>query len=181
MKKTIFPRFLAALVLFCLFFVVLSVVQFARQDGFSRKVGSLVISGKFKKSEGRTAYNENAMDVELPVEDDVSVFFGGLEFMISGSGKNGKQLFFTDFDEIRRPLVPVSMVVSQRSVHFKLRGGCELSFYLHANGNVDELIISGVFSEESVTIELPYSLMKSARVATSNKDGNSKITVLLEK
>jgi hypothetical protein len=178
MKKSIFPRFLVTLTLFCLFFVALSVVQFARQDGFSRKIGSLVISGKFSKGEGMSAHNENAVDVELPIEEDVSVFFGGLEFMICGAEKNGKQLFFIDFDEIRRPMIPVSMVISSRSVHFKMRGGSELSFYVQANSGGDELIISAVFSEDALAIELPYSLTKNARIAASV---NTDITVLLDK
>jgi hypothetical protein len=178
MKKPILPRFFATLTLFFLFFIALSVVQFSRQDGFSRKVGNLVVSGKLKKSEDWSSPGENAMNVEIPIEDNASVLFGGLEFMLSGAGKDGKQLFFIDFDEIRRPLIPVSMIISPLSVHFKLSGGCELGFYVHTNGDSDELIISGVFSEDAVAIELPYSLTKNARVAVANND---EITVLLDK
>jgi hypothetical protein len=171
MRKPILPRLAFTIVVYVFVFAVIILVQFMKHDGFSRQIGSLIVSGKFKSGEKND--NENN-----PIEGPASVFFGGLEFCINGNPEQPNGLSYIDFDKIKRPLVPLSIRILERSVTFKFLSGTELGFYVQSGTNSDELIISGSFSKDVVSIDLPYKLTKSARIGSKS---NSDIVVLLNK
>jgi hypothetical protein len=178
MRKAFLPRCAGVLAAYCFVFVALTMLQFARQNGFTKKVGTLVVSGKYKITDRRFAISENTGNVDIPVENPVSVFFAGLEFNVGSDIKDPRRLSLLDFDEIRRPVTPESMDISEKSVRFKLSDGSELSFYVNNEGSGDELIIGSFFSENAVSIELPFTLTKNARVSSA---GNSGIVMLYDK
>jgi hypothetical protein len=179
MKRAFLPRFVGVLAVYCGVFAALTIVQFAKQDGFTKKIGTLVVSGRYKITGARFIFpDENTGNADIPVENPVNVFFAGLEFKIGSDTKNRQQLSYVDFDSIRRPVMPVSMNFNAKSVRFKLSDGSELSFYVNNNESGDELIISNFFSENALSIELPYLLTKNARVSSVE---NSGIIVLYDK
>ncbi|MDR2865404.1 MAG: hypothetical protein LBV68_07340 [Spirochaetaceae bacterium] len=175
MRKPILPRLAGILVVFCAIFVALSLVQFVKQDGFSRKIGDLLVVGKYPGSGNAQNVPESSMSGEIQVQDPVTVFFGGMEFRI-GSGENDDTgLAFVDSNGVRHPLFPESMSLSSQSVFFKLSDSSELAFYVQNHSYGDELLISSIFSEKISSLELPYSVTKNARITHK---GNSDLTVL---
>ncbi|GMO21628.1 MAG: hypothetical protein Pg6A_08850 [Termitinemataceae bacterium] len=160
MRKSLWPRILIIICLYAAIFLGVAVVQFMSQDGFNRRVGSLILSGRYKFN---AAFDDtdNADPNEIPVENAVSVFFGGLEFKLSG-GTQENLLSLIDFDGIRRPLIPKSMIIDEYSVRFKLSGGSVLAFYVQNKSLSDELIISSHLAEDALSIELPYRLTKNS-------------------
>jgi hypothetical protein len=178
MRKPIVPRLAGVAAVYVAVFFALSVVQFAKQDGFTRKIGSLVVTGKYGAGEIPAHPGEERKDVEILVGNAASVFFGGLEFFIGGDEGKASGGSFIDFDEIRRPFVPVSMNISAQSVRFRMTNNVELAFYVHNEGAGDELVISSGFSEDAVSVELPYRLTKSARITDVE---NADIVVMLDK
>jgi hypothetical protein len=179
MRRAFLPRLAGVLAAYCLVFAALTMLQFAKQDGFTKKIGALVVTGRYKITDAHFVLpDENMGNVDVPVENPVNVFFAGLEFRIGSDMKDPHQLSYLDFDQIHRPVMPVSMNINAKSVRFKLTDGSELSFYVNNNGSGDELIISNFFSEDATMMELPYILTKNARVASIE---NSGIVVLYDR
>jgi hypothetical protein len=78
MRKPLVPRFLLLVAVYAAVFLVIIQFQFAKRSNFTLRSGNLVVSGH---------YGETGEGVQLPniypLEGDVSVFFGGMEFMLT--------------------------------------------------------------------------------------------------
>jgi hypothetical protein len=146
---------------YAIVFVAIALIQFAQQDGFNRKIGSLVVSGKYRFEENTqpALTGEN----EVLIDDAASVFFGGLEFRLASAEENNS-LAIIDFDGIRRRLIPQFMSVADASVRFTMADGSQLAFYVKNNGVSDELIINAHLAEDAISLELPYRLTKNAAI-----------------
>lgn len=158
MRKSLFPRIVLVCFIYAVAFIGIAVLQFARQDNFNLRIGSLLLTGKYQLSK-----KQSAAANEMLVEDAVSVFFGGLEFRLE-SGGTESTLALIDFDEIRRPVSPEIMLISVNSAQFRLSGGSVLEFYVQKNGQSEDLIINAQLAENAISLELPYRLTKNARV-----------------
>jgi hypothetical protein len=119
-----------------------------------------------------SAESTGAGSAEIAVESPVSVFFGGLEFRLSGEREGG--LANIDFDGIRRPLTPLSMSIDGTAVRFMLSGGSTLAFYVQNTGASDELIVSASLAEDVLSVEVPYRLTKNSGVVSRQ---NSRILI----
>jgi hypothetical protein len=135
-------------------------IQFTKQGNFTQRIGAAVVTGQYRPSEeGGPRPNPN----EHPVTGGVSLFFGGLEFrMKAGDGEDGLALI--DKKGARYPAVPESMVVLEDAANFRLPGGTELAFATRYSGGKPELRISGTFAEDVSGAELPFRLLRSARI-----------------
>jgi hypothetical protein len=76
MRKRIFPRIVWFILLNCVIFVLLVVIQFSPSGNFSQRIGDLQINGRYSP-ESDTASNRRSLD------GGARVFFGGLEFQIA--------------------------------------------------------------------------------------------------
>jgi hypothetical protein len=137
-------------------FVVLAMVQFPRQGGFTRRVGLFVVTGQYRlpgEGEPPVAPGEYLLDGEA------SVFFGGMEFSMSGKDRNFRLITGDGGREEGRP---ERMILSEESALFVLSDGTELNFGTRYAGGAPELRISGVFpGEGGVTgAELPYKPLR---------------------
>jgi hypothetical protein len=148
-------------------FVVLVMIQFARQGGFTRRVGHFVVTGQYRlPGEGDPPVSSN----EYLLDGEASVFFGGLEFNMS---HNSFRLVTQDGG--REEVQPERMTISGESASFVLPGGAELNFSTHYTGGTPELRISGVFPEGLIRAELPYKPLKKTGLEDS---GDGQVVVL---
>ena len=167
MRKRVMPRIITTVGAYAAIFIVIILIQFAKQDDFSRKIGSLVVTGKIRFNEQGQAPIDMDSGI-IPIESHASVFFGGLEYLLVGD-KQDIALAMIDFDEIRRPLVPYSLIITQNAARFLLSGGSVLEFYVQNNGNYDELIINAHLAEDVLSVELPYKLTKNAAIGSRER------------
>jgi len=176
MRKPVFRRviFLFAVYLFVIFFLVL--IQFKNQESFNRKIGSLVITGKYKtenKGGGAPGRDETG---EVDIDPNVTLFFEGLEFPLGvkdSKNENGNEsasvYAINDDNETRTALIPEKMKISENTARFILSDNKELSFYIQSNDGKDSLLISSNFADENTSIELPYKLTKNASIDSESK------------
>ena len=165
MRKPVFPRILLLLFLYCLVFVVLVSMQFAKRGGFTRRVGNFVVSGQYRQpGENDPPRGPN----EYFLDGDVHVFFGGIDF---GMGKGDDYSFvLLGAEETITETLPERMVISGDSVFFFFPGGTELEFTTHYTGGSLEMLISGVFSEDITGAELPFKPLHKSVMRVS-EDG----------
>jgi hypothetical protein len=170
MKKPFFPRIISLFVVYVGIFFVLVIIQFANHRSFTLRVGDFVVSGNYS---GRRAGAEASQGNERLLEGDAGVLYGGMEFLLTDDG-GGNGLGILTGGEDREQTRPVTMIVSERSVLFRLSGGGEISFNNQYNGGAQELQIRADLPEGSRGLELPYRLLRSSRIRR-NADGESHV------
>ncbi|MDR1948827.1 MAG: hypothetical protein LBQ38_05510 [Spirochaetaceae bacterium] len=159
MKKQVLPRFIGLLLLYSAIFVLLVIIQFTKQNGFTRRIGAMLVSGHYGV---REAGMNPLPSGEQALSGEVSVFFGGMEFRLNGE-KRDDGFRIVRPDEEQDPAAPLSLAVSDDSALFRFARGEELRFALQ-NGDGRELRISGNFDEEGSVMELPYRPMRNTRI-----------------
>jgi hypothetical protein len=152
-KKPVFPRIMLLLLVYGAVFVVLAMVQFPRQGGFTRRVGHFVVTGQYRLA----GEGESPAAGEYLLDGEAGVFFGGMEFSMSG----GNFCLITG-DGGREEALPERMILSEESALFVFSDGTELNFGSHYTGGAPELRISGVFpGDGGVTgAELSYKPLR---------------------
>lgn len=169
-RKPVFPRLIGLIGLYGGVFVVLVMIQFAKQGGFNQQVGSLLITGQYRVPENGEANAEAAANVgEYPLADGAKVFFGGIEFFMTGGDKD-ESLILIDAGGRKTEVFPEYMTISGETAGFHLPGGNELLFFTQYIGGTPELRISGNFAEGAVGISLPYKPLRSSRVREGEDD-----------
>jgi hypothetical protein len=103
MRKRIFPRIVWFILLNCVIFILLVVIQFTPSGNFSQRIGDLQIKGRYTP-ESDTNSNRRSLD------GGARVFFGGLEFQLAS---------------------PAYITLLEDGVAFILTGGKELHFISH--------------------------------------------------
>ncbi|QQO10474.1 hypothetical protein [Breznakiella homolactica] len=163
MKKAIFPRFVGLFILYAAVLAGLILIQFTKRSSFTQRIGGLVVSGYFRDD---TANQEPPGGSEYALTGDSSVFFGGMEFRLSGNDG------FTADDGSAGPfqLFPESMAIQGESVVFRLSDGSSLEFATSYSGGNQELRISAAISGNSQTLEIPYRPLRSSR-SGDDRDG----------
>ncbi|MDR1637086.1 MAG: hypothetical protein LBR93_07090 [Treponema sp.] len=148
-------------------FIIVGMIQFARQGGFTRQVGNMQVSGRYKTGK------ETAGLGEFPITGNLSVFFGGLEFRLAGDENRGG--FLSAGSAPQGAALPEYMVISGNTVIFKLSGGGELNFTSLAGGDYAELRIEGNFPPDVEGFLLSYKPLKTSRVL----DGENGLPVII--
>jgi hypothetical protein len=159
MRKPVVPRIFALLALYCAVFVVLVLVQFTRRGNFTQRIGSMVISGQYRRIEE----GKSANPAEYPLSGGVSVYFGGLEFMLKSRDDDDGFVLVNDGDGHEEAL-PEYMVLSGDTAKFLLPGGSEILFTAAYAGGAPEIRIDGNFAKGFSGLELPFRLQRSARI-----------------
>jgi hypothetical protein len=160
MRKSVFPRFLIILFLYCAVFILLVTVQFARRGDFSHKIGGMTVSGRYLQTD---AGGEEAQDGRQRLDGGASVFFGGLEFLLSPSSKTDAGLFLANMDDERWQVFPEYIAMAEDEAVFTLPGEAELSFIGQQNANGQpELRITGQFPPEVSAIGIPFKMQRSS-------------------
>jgi hypothetical protein len=162
MKKPVFPRIVLLLVLYGGVFALLVVIQFAKQGGFTRRIGNFVVTGQYRLPEANAAPGEPN---EYLLTGDASVFFGGLEFCMGSVNEESSLRLFNE--GAGGEILPDRMTVSGETAVFYLPGGTELSFTTQYAGGALELRITCSFAEGSRELELPYKPMRKTGMRDS--------------
>jgi hypothetical protein len=158
MKKSLFPRIAYLFLIYLSVFVLLVTVQFTRRGGFSRRVGDLLISGRYRDSRGEDA------DRGYPLSGGIDLSFGGVEFHLGDDDPGPEGFGFLDAAGEKRRETAELMFVSGAEVVFRFSGGSELTFSSQAFEGEAELRMSGAFAEGLEGVEIPYRLLRGSRV-----------------
>lgn len=152
-----FLRMIALFFLYGVILVLLGTLQFAHKGTFTRQVGNLVVSGRYRSLE----YDKlPAGTNHYPLAGDLLISFGGMRFSITG-GNDGFSLIKTD--GTKEDMLPVAMTISEETMRIQLPGGTELIFALQDTGKKTELLIHAVLGEGILGLELPYKPLKTSR------------------
>lgn len=164
MKKLIFPRIIALILIYGVIFLLLVMIQFTRQGAFTHTVGNITISGYYREPPNPGV---SLASGEYLLTNGVSVFFGGIEFrMDDGSG-----LGFLYENGTREEVLPEQMVLFEDAASFKFPGGSELYFSTRYTGGMPELQISGLLSDPVQRLELPYRPLRNSQIRESSDGG----------
>ncbi|MDR0642340.1 MAG: hypothetical protein LBG07_07775 [Treponema sp.] len=171
MKKSVFIRFFGFLGLYFLVFVVIASIQFTKKGNFSLRIFNLAVEGRYRiPEEGESP----PIDGSSPIDGEVRVLYGGLEFILSGDSSGGEGvLCLVDTSGGRQVLSTEYMAVEEEGLRFYLSGGARIFFGTLEDGR--ELRIAGEFNgEEFAGLELPYRPLKNSRV---RDEGNGQFII----
>jgi hypothetical protein len=157
-------------------FVVLVMIQFTKQRGFTRRIGAMTVSGQYGESSIRTAdAGGEILDADYPLAGGVTVSFGGMEFHLYDDGKSS----FLRYGGEKESILPQTMSVRGSSVGFVFADGTQLIFDAVSAGDSEgpELRISSQFGEEYTGLELPYRLLRTSRIRDA---GNGQFVVMAD-
>jgi hypothetical protein len=171
MRKSVFVRFLGFLGLYFLVFVTIASIQFTKKGNFSLRVLNLAVEGRYRiPEEGESL----PFDRSSPLDGETRVYYGGLEFILSGDSPDREAgLFLVDAAGGRRALSAEYMVVEEDGLRFYLDNGAVVFFGVRDKG--EELRITGEFDGLEFTgLELPYRPLRSSRI---RDEGNGQFIV----
>jgi hypothetical protein len=171
MKKPVFPRIIGLLFLYGAFFVMIAMVQFTKQGGFTRRIGDFVITGQYRVPDAADA---PADPNTYFLRGGIRIFFGGLEFSLTGDDSG---FGFVKTGGEREFILPDSMVLSGEQAVFSFPGGTELSFSTQYIRGKPELRISARLEEGAEVLELPYTPLKASQI---QDDGGGQFLVLAD-
>jgi hypothetical protein len=141
-------------VLYSIVFVLLVVVQFAKQGNFTKHIENLVISGQYMVSQSQ---NQLGFDGQA-LAGKVVVSFGGIEFRLTE--ENGFTLLLPDGE--KKIVLPEYMTISDKTAVFHIEGGSKLNFSVQDNDlNIDASFV------DSVGLEIPYRPLKTSRTQSN--------------
>jgi hypothetical protein len=166
MKKSVVPRMMGLLVVYCVVFALLVSVQFAKKGNFTRRVGPMLVSGQYRLSVDVSPAGPNG----YPLTGAASVSFGGVDFRLDDRDGGGFALI--DSEGKRRAARPESVSLSGDTVRFHLPGGTRLVFSTRYSGGGPELWITGEFARkfaddvagDVAALEIPFKPMRSSMV-----------------
>jgi len=159
MRKPVLPRIIFLLVLYFVIFTALVSVQFAKQRGFTKKVGSFVVSGQYRIPGEE---EEPALPNEYFLEGNLHIVFGGIDFCLV-IGNDGRSLYLTGEEGVRETALPDRLTVNDDTVLLSFPGGTVLEFTQNTAGT-PEMRINGFFPEDITGIELPFKLQRSTGI-----------------
>lgn len=183
MRKRVFPRILWFLFVYCVVFVLLVSLQFARRGNFSHKIGEMVVSGRYMPGAEGTplpaaplpnqagADNPGGKPEKMLLDGGAGLFFGGLEFRLGSQGDAGLALI--DSEGARRHVFAESMTLLENEVVFALPGGMELAFsslISDRQNGLPEIRISGAFPEGVSAVDIPFRPQRASVAPESAAD-----------
>ena len=163
MMNRVFPRFVLALFVSIVAFILLGTMQFAGTGGFTRDIGGMSVNVRYSGGES-AAITDSARPGWLRLDGGASVSFGGLEFRLdNASGENGG-FAIVDLQNERHQLFPDYVSMSDNEVVFSLPSGSEVSFlsWDDSGSAVPELRISANFPQGIAAIEIPFIERRSS-------------------
>lgn len=197
MRKPVFPRILGLFVLYFVVFIVLVMIQFTKKGNFTRRIGGMVVSGRYLLSDDSAektvsgdslspddsrASQERPPQVpaELPaaevftLAEGANIYFGGLEFNLLNRDSN-ENFVLIDQAGQRAAAFAGKVCLSKDSASFTLADGTELIFQTQLNGGAHELWINGIFSSGVSGVDIPVKLQRSSII---RETGDGHINIL---
>ncbi|MDR0760790.1 MAG: hypothetical protein LBF74_11910 [Treponema sp.] len=174
MKRSVFPRMVGLIFLYMGIFVILVMIQFTKQRGFTQRIGDMTVSGQYGDSPIRTAdAGGESLASGYRLTGNVTVLYGGMEFRLHDDG----EFAFLRYAGGREPLLPQTMNVYGSSVLFGFTDGTQLIFNALSAGESEGpgLQITGRFGDEYMGLELPYRLLRTSRTRDA---GNGQFVVI---
>ncbi len=177
MRKPVVLRIFGFLVLYCVVFAGLVVLQFTKKGNFSRRIGNMTISGQYAQP---SENGGSAASGEQPESDGTAarlsggagVSFGGLEFSLRNKSEDDG--FVISGMRNQRTLAAVeSMEISGNTARFALSDGTSLVF--ETAGETPELRISAEFASRAAAVDIPVRLQR-ASLRREADGGNISIT-----
>jgi hypothetical protein len=160
MKRPLILKILLLFLLYGAVFIVIAMIQFGKEGGFTLRTGGMVVSGRYRQpAEGEAPPGPG----EYLLGEDASVFFGGMEFCMGAKSEESVLRLFGGEGE-GREVLPEKMAVSGESVVFGFEDGSELAFNTQYTGGVEELRISCALAEGTERLELPYKPLRKTGV-----------------
>jgi hypothetical protein len=157
-RKSVLVRFFGLLGLYLLIFAALVNLQFTKSGNFSLRIFNLTVEGRYRVPDEGEIVPTGAS----PLNGDLGVVYGGVEFLLHGDSSAGEALYLLDGMDNRHFSFPQYMAVEEEGVRFYLSGGADVFF--SAPGEGTELRISGNFDGDMFTgLEIPYRLLKNSR------------------
>jgi hypothetical protein len=138
MRKSAAPRFVLLLILYAVIFIALVSFQFGKKNNFTLREGNLVIQGTYAAPPKQSSNTH-------PLTGSVSVFFGGMEFILG----DGLELTGTSNGSVKT--TPDLMSLADNEVSFRLKDGPELFFSTQYSGGSIELMIRTDFSHPALS------------------------------
>jgi hypothetical protein len=171
MRKSVSVRFLGFLGLYFLIFAVIASIQFPKKGKFSLHVSNLTVEGRYRDQKEGEPFPP---DGSSPIGGETRIFYGGLEFILSGDSSDREAaLCLVDAAGGRRPLSAEYMAADEGGFCFYLNSGARIFFSTQKDGT--ELRIAGDFDGEEFTgLELPYRPLKNSRV---RDEGNGRFVI----
>ena len=162
MNGHVFRRAVALFGLYALVLCALVVVQFSRRSGFTLTEGSLALSGRYAGGDGAVAASG-----ERALSGPLGIFFGGMEFRLSGDDGLRSTKGNGDAEE----LMPVAMKVADNTASISLSDGSSLVFHTAFSGGAETLQVSASLARSVSALRLPFRPLRSSR-ALETSDGS---------
>ena len=159
MRKPVLPRIIFLLVLYFVIFTTLVSIQFAKQRGFTKRIGNFVVSGQYRIPGEE---EEPPLPNEYLLEGNLHIVFGGIDFCLV-MANDGHSLYLAGEEGVREAVLPDRMAVNEDTVLLSFPGGTALEFTQNTGG-ASEMRINGFFTEDVTGIELPFKLQRSTGI-----------------
>ena len=159
MRKPVLPRIIFLLVLYFVIFTALVSVQFAKQRGFTKRIGSFVVSGQYRMPGEE---EEPPLPNEYFLEGNLHIVFGGIDFCLV-MANDGHSLYLAGEDGAREAVLPDRLTINDDTILLSFPGGTALEFTQNTGGT-PEMRINGFFAEDVTGIELPFKLQRSTGI-----------------
>jgi hypothetical protein len=171
MRKRVFPRIFWFLLLNCVVFVLLVMLQFTHRGNFSQRIDNMLISGRYSRKTNESSDERRFLD------GGANVAFGGLEYRLTFSSSTAAGFCLIDSEDRRHLVSPEYLTYMENGVTFTLPGGTELSFISknpdlqnEKQGSIAELQINGKFMDNVSAIEIPVRTQRSSIIRDTDNN-----------
>ena len=173
MRKSLMSRILIIVLLYCIGFCFLVIMQFPNTGNFSLTIGAMTVKGSYLQSQtlyasshthSGSAYTDSLTETDEEsggkIDDEITgesgrrnvtggikIYYGGLEFNLMTMKDYNRSLVLTDADGNTSAVNPDFMIANENNARFGLPGGVTLVFNLNGPSNNPELQISAEFAE----------------------------------
>ncbi|MCL2881004.1 MAG: hypothetical protein FWF29_12245 [Treponema sp.] len=173
MRKPVFPRILGLLLLYCVVFIFLVMIQFTKKGNFTQHIGGMDISGQYTLSGGAgdntvPGGSADSSDKMFTLAGGASVYFGGLEFNLRSRDANST-FVLVNSDGGRSSARAESVIVSKDTASFTLSGGTIIVFQTRTSGDAPELWINGQFASGVNGVDIPVILQRASVLRETNE------------
>jgi len=178
MRKPVLPRILGLIVLYCMVFIAIVMIQFAKRGNFTQRIGGMVVSGQYSISDDTdTAASEDEpafTGKHISLAGGASVYFRGIEFNLRN--RDSSDLFaLIDSDDHRTAALAKYVRISDDAASFMLSDGTQIIFQIQSPGGIPELRITGKFADGISGLDIPAKPQRPS-LSRETSDGNINIT-----
>ena len=162
MKKRLASRIIGLIVIYCLVFCVIVILQFSNMGSFSLNAGAMNIRGRYLQTK------EPVPEGLLPITGGIKIYYGGLEFNLGV--ERGRGMTITGYAG-SFPVNPEYMIILENSVRFILPDETVITFNSIDSAGGPELQINAEFAEASSELIIPVIPRRSSLIIENDQLG----------